>query len=133
MRGWSRIGCLAGFAALLALPAWARGDDVVVATDAGGQSHLADGKGFTLYTFTKDTAGTSACTGPCESKWPPFQQKGVSPGPGLDPKSFGSIDRPGGGQQTTYRGMPLYRYSGDKAPGDTKGQGIGNAWYVAKP
>jgi len=27
----------------------------------------------------------------------------------------------------------LYTYSGDSAPGDTKGQGIGKKWYVVTP
>ena len=28
-------------------------------------------KGMTLYTFDKDTAGKSACNGPCAVNWPP--------------------------------------------------------------
>jgi hypothetical protein len=32
-----------------------------------------------------------------------------------------------------YNGHPLYRYSGDMAPGDTHGDGIEGKWHVATP
>jgi predicted lipoprotein with Yx(FWY)xxD motif len=35
--------------------------------------------------------------------------------------------------QVTYNGMPLYRYSGDKNPLDTNGEGVNGAWYVISP
>ena len=33
----------------------------------------------------------------------------------------------------TIDGWPLYFFSGDAAPGDTNGQGIGDVWYVVAP
>ena len=33
---------------------------------------FTDAKGMTLYTFDKDTAGKSACNGPCAANWPPL-------------------------------------------------------------
>jgi len=33
---------------------------------------LVDAKGMTLYTFDKDSAGKSACNGPCATNWPPL-------------------------------------------------------------
>jgi len=33
---------------------------------------FVDAKGMTLYTFDKDTAGKSACNGPCAKNWPPL-------------------------------------------------------------
>jgi secreted repeat protein with Y-X4-D motif len=35
------------------------------------------------------------------------------------------------GQQVEYNGHPLYNYSGDTAPGQTNGEGIGGMWFVA--
>ena len=35
--------------------------------------------------------------------------------------------------QVTYNGHPLYYFSGDQAPGDTNGQGIGDIWFVVSP
>ena len=33
----------------------------------------------------------------------------------------------------TVDGWPLYFFSGDSAPGDTNGQGVGDVWYVVGP
>jgi len=46
---------------------------------------------------------------------------------------FGAIARDDGKKQTTYKGMPLYYFAGDKNPGDTAGQGMGGNWYVVNP
>jgi predicted lipoprotein with Yx(FWY)xxD motif len=43
------------------------------------------------------------------------------------------LNRPDGGQQVTYNGMPLYYYSKDNIPGDTNGQGLNNEWYIVAP
>ena len=37
------------------------------------------------------------------------------------------------GNQVEYSGYLLYTYSGDSAPGQTKGQGLFGKWYVATP
>jgi hypothetical protein len=44
--------------------------------------------------------------------------------------------RSDGGQQLVYGGHPLYRFSGDGAPGDTNGQdssAFGGEWYAVSP
>ena len=43
------------------------------------------------------------------------------------------ISRDDGREQVTYNGLPLYYFANDKAPGDTKGQGVGGVWFVAAP
>jgi hypothetical protein len=45
--------------------------------------------------------------------------------------AFASITRDDGAKQLTYNGQPLYRYAGDKSPGQTNGDGIGGVWFVA--
>ena len=106
---------------------------VKVAKKADIGSYLTDMKGMTLYTFAMDSPGTSACEGPCVDNWPLFYRETVEPKDGLDAKDFGTITRDDGKKQTTYKGMPLYYFIKDKKPGDTMGQGVKDAWAVAKP
>jgi predicted lipoprotein with Yx(FWY)xxD motif len=103
----------------------------VVANPLYGQI-LVDANGMTLYYFVRDTPGygTSVCTGTCLGIWPAFDAPGVRVSSPLKPADFGEFTRADGGKQTTYRGWPLYSYSGDKAPGDTTGYGFNKVWYV---
>ena len=90
---------------------------------------------MTLYTLASDPANKSTCHGDCAANWPPFTVKTgsvVAGGTGVTGK-FGTIASSGSNHQVTYRGRPLYYYSGDSSAGDANGQGIGMVWYVAKP
>ncbi|QOX80013.1 hypothetical protein FY034_14075 [Trichlorobacter lovleyi] len=95
--------------------------------------YLTDEKGMTLYLFKKDTAGTSACAGPCVEKWPLFSAESVTVPAGVQAGDFGTIVRADGKKQTTYKGLPLYYFFKDLKPGDTAGQGVNNVWYVVAP
>jgi len=106
---------------------------VKVAKKDGVGSFLTDIKGMTLYMFKKDTPGKSACEGECVAKWPVYFVETVAAKDGLDAANFGTITRADGKKQTTYKGMPLYFFAGDKAPGDTAGQGIKDVWFVVTP
>ncbi len=105
---------------------------VLIAYKEGLGFYLTDGKGMTLYVFSKDVAGESACMGACLEKWPPFYAEKIVAPPGIDPADFGTITRPDGTKQTTYKGWPLYYFFKDEAPGDTYGEGVKNVWFVAK-
>ncbi|HOX34386.1 MAG TPA: hypothetical protein PLO06_01680 [Methanoregulaceae archaeon] len=94
-------------------------------------SYLTDSAGMTLYFFTSDTTGTSACTGSCLSTWPAFSAGAVVAPSLLKTTDFRTVSRSDGVQQLAYMGRPLYRYAPDKKPGDTFGQGINNRWFVA--
>lgn len=95
-------------------------------------NYLVDSKGLTLYMFARDAAGDSKCTGACLNAWPIFSQWNITVSSDLNASDFGIITRSDGTQQTTYKGWPLYYYSQDAAPGDTKGEGILRAWFVAR-
>ncbi|MEZ5170997.1 MAG: hypothetical protein R3A49_09665 [Acidimicrobiia bacterium] len=92
---------------------------------------LATSEGFTLYAFTPDEAeGKPTCTDSCASTWPPFADSGNNAPEPWGDADFGSVDNPDGSVQVTYKGLPLYTYSGDSSPGETNGQGVGGQWFV---
>ena len=97
----------------------------------GSGSFLIDAKGMTLYLYTKDSAGTSVCTGGCANNWPPLTVTGQpSAGTGVTASLIGTTTRADGSTQVTYNGHPLYYYKSDSAAGDKNGQGVGGVWYV---
>jgi predicted lipoprotein with Yx(FWY)xxD motif len=128
----SKVVAAAALVFLVAGGARAANDGLQVAKGKDG-SYLTDSKGMALYTFKKDAPGKSVCGGDCVAKWPPFYQEKVGATGDLKAADFATITRDDGQKQTTFKGMPLYYFVGDLAAGDTKGQGVGNVWYLAKP
>jgi len=118
-------------AAAPASSAAAAGGTAVALADTKLGKILVDAKGMTLYMFTADSAGKSACSGDCVGNWPPLLSDAAPTlGAGLDAEDFTTITRDDGGKQLAFYGMPLYLFAGDKAAGDTNGQGVGTKWYV---
>jgi predicted lipoprotein with Yx(FWY)xxD motif len=108
---------------------------VVAAKRTGLGMILVDSKGRTLYLFTPDKHGKSACYGACAKAWPPFTGKPRA-GKGVSTAKLGTITRKDGSTQVTYDGHPLYYFASDSKPGDTKGEGLkgfGGEWYVVSP
>lgn len=101
----------------------------VVISDSTLGKILTRADGSTLYMFTPDAGGKSACTGGCAQAWPSLVGPGT-PGAGLDPGDFSTIKRDDASEQVTFYGHPLYTFAGDKKPGDTNGQGSGGKWYA---
>jgi predicted lipoprotein with Yx(FWY)xxD motif len=67
----------------------------------------------------------------CTSIWHPLTvAAGVVP---KGPVKLGTVKRPEGTVQVTYRGRPLYTFGGDKKAGQTKGEGIHDVgtWHAA--
>jgi predicted lipoprotein with Yx(FWY)xxD motif len=85
---------------------------------------LVNVHGMTLYHLSGEGAGKWICTSSaCVSVWHPL----VAPGGGVSEGlvgSLGTVTRPDGTLQVTYKGMPLYTFADDTSPGDIKGQGI---------
>ena len=99
---------------------------IVTKTDTQYGEVFATNAGLTLYTFTKDTAGTSNCYGGCAVNWPPFAASKEAKEWG----AFTKVERNDGSLQWAYNNQPLYRWIGDQNKGDAFGQGVGNVWYV---
>jgi predicted lipoprotein with Yx(FWY)xxD motif len=106
---------------------------VMTASTAKLGSVLVDGKGMTLYTLTNGGKQVP-CTGQCASFWPPL----LLPSDTMTALGASGVSGLGtaaavGGRQVTENGARLYRFSIDKAPGDTNGEGIssfGGVWHV---
>jgi len=84
---------------------------------------LVTTKGFTLYRYALDKANKVVCTGSCAIAWPPLVlPAGVTkPTGGKGVTALGTIKDPNGKLQVTFKGHPLYTYSGDRKPGSIKG------------
>lgn len=106
-------------------------ESVMISQQGNLGSFLTDKDGRTLYYFTKDTPMTSTCTDACLAKWPAFNADLAIAPSILKSSDFNSITRTEGMNQTTYMGRPLYYFVDDVNPGETKGQGLNNVWYVA--
>lgn len=90
---------------------------------------LTNTAGMTLYTFDKDSAGKSACNGPCATNWPPLMAGSSAKASG----DWSVVKRDDGSAQWAYRGKPLYTWIKDQKPGDKTGDGVANnAWHTAK-
>lgn len=96
-------------------------------TDLG--SILVDPDGMSLYVFTADADGESACYEQCAQTWPPVAAD-TPISSDLDTAMFGSIERTDGTEQLTVNGMPVYLFASDSAPGDVNGQGVNDVWFV---
>ncbi|MEU6510840.1 MULTISPECIES: SCO0930 family lipoprotein [unclassified Streptomyces] len=97
---------------------------------------IVDKNGRTVYRFLKDKAWPkviSNCTGPCLVKWPAVAPVKPEDTQGVKKKGLMGFTRPDGAQQMTVNCWPIYTFSGDNAPGDTNGQGVGGTWYAVAP
>ena len=102
----------------------------------GGQGEVVTSAGATLYRFDKDTAkpAKSNCAGQCAVTWLPVLATGGAPKlDGINPSLVGIAVRADGTEQVTLAGWPLYRYTGDTAPGETRGEGVGGSWHAVGP
>jgi predicted lipoprotein with Yx(FWY)xxD motif len=96
---------------------------------------VVDGSGFTVYRYDRDSSAPSrsACDNACAQKWQPVRASSEVSLTGIDRKLVGSVTRRDGTDQVTLGGWPLYRFTGDRMPGETAGQGQDGAWFPLTP
>lgn len=137
MRSSIRVALLAAALAALVGPAGASAGQATkrVAKQAEnatlGRTILTTTKGRTLYSLSAETKGRFICTGSCLSIWHPLVvPAGVKP---TGPVKLGTIERPDGRTQATFKGRPLYSFGGDSKTGDVNGEGIKDVgtWHAA--
>jgi predicted lipoprotein with Yx(FWY)xxD motif len=109
--------------------------EVKLIKDKGGKI-VGQQKGFALYIYCTFGSNGEVCKkGHTSKKWPPMIAYHTPvAGPGINKKKLGTKTI-NGKKIVTYYGQPLYRYSGDKKPGQVRGegkaQGAGQWWKVS--
>ena len=88
---------------------------------------------YTLYFFSLDADGKSACTAGCLAVWPVSYNAGTTSGAGLTASDFSSITRSDGSKQTTYKGWPLYTFREMQHRVPQMAMEFEGVWFVAKP
>ena len=138
----ARILTALGLAAVLAVsaivvPTALAGGSKTVAREATAPSlHktvLTNTKGLTLYSLSAEKNGRFICTGSCTRTWFPLVvARGTKP---KGPVRLGTIKRPEGKIQVTFRGLPLYTFDGDRAKGQANGEGFKDVgtWHAVTP
>ncbi len=107
----------------------------VVAKEANvkGKTILTATNGHTLYSLSVEKHGKFDCTksSGCTALWHPLKvAAGVKP---KGPVKLGTVKRPEGGVQVTYRGLPLYTFAEDTKAGQIEGEGVKDVgtWHAA--
>jgi predicted lipoprotein with Yx(FWY)xxD motif len=91
---------------------------------------VVDSKGMTLYTYSDDTPGNSACNDKCAQNWPPVLASASDTG--TENGDWSIITRKDGKKQWALMDSPLYTYIGDKKKGDMSGDGKAEGkWSMA--
>jgi len=98
---------------------------------AVGGTVLVNSKGLTLYSLSGESKANFLCTSAeCVAIWHPLTVASAATPSGAV-GSLEAVKRPDGTEQLAYKGMPLYTFAEDSAPGQAKGQGIksdGGTW-----
>lgn len=116
--------------------ALARGSKTVAGEATARSLHktvLTNTKGLTLYTLSGEKNGRFICTGSCLKTWPPLLvAAGTTP---KGPVALGTIKRPEGKTQVTFKGAPVYTFSGDSRKGEANGEGLKDVgvWHAVTP
>ena len=136
MRGAALLAAALVLALLTVLPALGATRSVVVVKTAKnaklGKTILVGLNGHTLYSLSAEKHGRFICTNKmCLSFWHPLVvRKNVRP---AGVRGLGTIKRPDGRRQVTFRGGPLYFFVQDKKRGDVNGEGFKDVgvWHAA--
>ena len=106
-------------------PASGEGASSAVKTASNATLHstvLVNAQGMTLYHLSGEAAGKFICTSSaCLQVWHPVPASAAASG-GVS--SLGTVKRPDGTEQLTYKGSPVYTFAPDKKAGEVGGQGV---------
>jgi predicted lipoprotein with Yx(FWY)xxD motif len=109
---------------------------ITVSQNASWGPTLTLKNGDALYRLSADSKDHSRCTGQCAVFWPPVLLAAGQKVPvGKGVSGLGSFTRSNGTRQVTLDGLPLYRFAGDKKPGQVTGnvKNVFGRWYSINP
>jgi predicted lipoprotein with Yx(FWY)xxD motif len=114
-----------------------------IATTAGGEKYLVDRDGMALYYNTADASQVGSaiswsCRGGCERTWNPYlvDEASIALSHSTDPllRNLNTFLRDWDGRrQYALNSKLLYRFRGDKVPGDMGGENFAEGWVIARP
>jgi predicted lipoprotein with Yx(FWY)xxD motif len=93
---------------------------------------LVNRRGLSLYSLSAERRGRFICTdSSCLSFWTPLVVARETHPSGA--RSLGTVRRPDGKTQVTYKGRPLYTFNDDRRPGQVGGEGFRDVgvWHAA--
>ena len=100
-----------------------------VAAASSPSGVMVDSRGMTVYSYDRDQATRSACTGRCAQTWRPVVAQANAP----HSQEWTTVRRADGSQQWAYQGRPLYTWARDQRAGDMNGDGMDNGqWHVMR-
>jgi predicted lipoprotein with Yx(FWY)xxD motif len=105
-------------------------ETATITVDGAQKRVLTDGRGRTLYYLSTDTPARSTCTGGCAKVWIALLSASTPTSEDPLPGALALV-KTEHGSQVSYNGHLLYTYSGDRAPHQANGQGVGGKWWVA--
>jgi predicted lipoprotein with Yx(FWY)xxD motif len=101
------------------------GSGIASIESVDGTNVLVDSEGRTLYSADVEKDGRIRCTEACESFWDPVEasaNEAKVASADLDLR-FGAVKRPGGAEQLTFNGLPLYTFT-EEGAGQLEGDGF---------
>jgi predicted lipoprotein with Yx(FWY)xxD motif len=98
---------------------------VVSVATVDGTDVLADSAGKTLYSAAVEKGGKIRCVGACTTFWEPMlaSKAAADKAAGTLGAQLGVVMRPGGQEQLTFHGLPLYSFA-EEGTGKLQGDGF---------
>jgi predicted lipoprotein with Yx(FWY)xxD motif len=118
--------------------ATASGAKLVSAKSISGMTVLVNSHGHAIYSPSQEKSGTIKCTGSCTAVWPFVKAGSAKKRKASGVAHLGTVTRPGGKKQLTYKGKPLYTFKPEGA-GKVSGDGLKDSfggkkfsWHVVQ-
>jgi predicted lipoprotein with Yx(FWY)xxD motif len=132
------VGACGGGGSSNADAASASAKKLVSAKTISGMTVLVNSHARAIYTPSQEKSGTIKCTASCTAVWPVVKAGSAKARKGSGVAHLGTLTRPDGAKQLTYKGHPLYTFK-PEGSGKVTGDGVKDkfsgkkfTWHVVK-